>query len=526
VAGIFNFSRFKSYFKLFSSRLIQSDARITKLLQPIPSIIWALPILILGAALRLRQYLAGRSLWLDETALAVNIKERGFAELLKPLEYNQVAPIGFLYLEELSTRLFGMNEYALRLVPLLASIGALVLFFFLVKRVINIRVAMVATWLMALPYPLIYYANELKQYSLDVFVFVAVFWIYFEFLHKSALTTSRLVLTGLAGAILLWLSNVTVLAMFVVGLSSLVHLIFKRDMGRLFRLLIPYSFWGISFLVNYYFFIHDHPYAEHMRGYWAAHFVPAGSWEEFFAWFAREKIELWQQLLGPGEKIGWFSAFFLLGIAAAIWKRKAWVLVFILPLLLHIALSALELYPFDKRLILYLTPMLVFFMAYGIYATVSWARIRTFQVVVMLVITLLISSRLQEWAGNFWRVPPMREHIRPSLAYIDQHKQPEDQVYVYYGSLRPFRFYREEYFEDDDNEIIYAQPLYRENGKLFREQFDNLEGRMWILFSHMNPPQGIEYIEKYISDHPEAVLDKYQWENRWGVGSRVYLIRM
>ena len=52
-------------------------------------------IALAGFFLRFRQYLANRSLWVDEARLANNILERSVLELIKfPLLFNQSAPGG------------------------------------------------------------------------------------------------------------------------------------------------------------------------------------------------------------------------------------------------------------------------------------------------------------------------------------------------------------------------------------------------------------------------------------------------
>src|SRR4249920_244244 len=81
---------------------------------------WAF--LVAGIAFRLIQFRAARSLWLDESMLALNIASRSLGELLRPLDYNQVAPPLFLWLSRLSIRLAGTNEMALRAWPMLAAL--------------------------------------------------------------------------------------------------------------------------------------------------------------------------------------------------------------------------------------------------------------------------------------------------------------------------------------------------------------------------------------------------------------------
>ena len=49
-------------------------------------------IILIGVALRLGLYLANNSLWLDESFIALNIVNKSFPELLKPLDYKQLLP--------------------------------------------------------------------------------------------------------------------------------------------------------------------------------------------------------------------------------------------------------------------------------------------------------------------------------------------------------------------------------------------------------------------------------------------------
>ena len=81
-----------------------------------------------GSALRIAPFLIDRSLWLDEAKLALNVLERSPAQLFAPLDYDQAAPVGFLLLEKRAVMAFGEGERALRLVPLIAGLGALWLF--------------------------------------------------------------------------------------------------------------------------------------------------------------------------------------------------------------------------------------------------------------------------------------------------------------------------------------------------------------------------------------------------------------
>lgn len=86
--------------------------------------------IFVGFFLRFVQYLLNRSLWIDEAFVALNVINKSWIELLKPLDYNQGAPLGFLFAEKFFVQLLGTNEYVLRLFPFLAGIASI--FYFIV----------------------------------------------------------------------------------------------------------------------------------------------------------------------------------------------------------------------------------------------------------------------------------------------------------------------------------------------------------------------------------------------------------
>jgi 4-amino-4-deoxy-L-arabinose transferase-like glycosyltransferase len=75
----------------------------------------------LGIALRAPLYLANPSLLLDEARVALNVASRSFAGLAQPLDYDQTAPVLFLWIAKAATLLGGVNEYSMRALPFVAG---------------------------------------------------------------------------------------------------------------------------------------------------------------------------------------------------------------------------------------------------------------------------------------------------------------------------------------------------------------------------------------------------------------------
>ena len=58
-----------------------------------------LGLLILGLVWRLTRFIMGFPIWGDEAFIVSSLYSRGFAGMVHPLEYTQIAPLGFMWFE-------------------------------------------------------------------------------------------------------------------------------------------------------------------------------------------------------------------------------------------------------------------------------------------------------------------------------------------------------------------------------------------------------------------------------------------
>ncbi|MGD1275776.1 MAG: hypothetical protein ABR964_00965 [Tepidisphaeraceae bacterium] len=130
---------------------------------------WFIAFVCIGIGLRLLRYLVDMPLWGDEAFVGLNILNRSYGDLLKPLDYAQVAPLGFLFSQRAAYGALGMSEYAMRLLPMLAGVGGFVLFAYWARLLATPAAAAIAVGVMAVSNYSIRYAVELKPYGYDFF---------------------------------------------------------------------------------------------------------------------------------------------------------------------------------------------------------------------------------------------------------------------------------------------------------------------------------------------------------------------
>jgi 4-amino-4-deoxy-L-arabinose transferase-like glycosyltransferase len=195
-------------------------------------LLWIIIIIwIVGIILRFDVFLINKPLWHDECSLALSLFDRGVFDYFRPLEHYQCAPPFFMGLTKLLTYVFGIREFSLRLIPLLAGIFSLPAFYLLSKKFFkNYWTIILANLLFAINRQLIYYSQEFKQYSLDVLLCILTIYYLIDFDIKSA-SKKQLTIFAIIIALLPLLSFPTLfilLTYFVLQLCKYKQTIFKK----------------------------------------------------------------------------------------------------------------------------------------------------------------------------------------------------------------------------------------------------------------------------------------------------------
>lgn len=161
---------------------------------------WLIFFLIFGIGLRIFRYALGLPIWGDEGFLGVNILDRGFRGLVQPMEYIQVAPLGFLWAERAMYQCFGMSEYNMRLISTLAGIGGLALLAVWARKAVEPLAATLAVAVLAVSDLAVKHAVELKPYGIDLLAGIALLYLATRFLmdRRSRWLGALIVLTPVA----------------------------------------------------------------------------------------------------------------------------------------------------------------------------------------------------------------------------------------------------------------------------------------------------------------------------------------
>ena len=485
-----------------------------------PNLVWLLAFSIaifIGFYFRLQRYLENRSLWIDEIVNATNVLNKSLAQLiLLPMEYNLTAPRGFWTVERLIVRLLGGSEYALRLYPLICGLVSLALFYWIAKRYVSAKTALVALSLFAISHPLIAFSAELKQYSSDVLVTLLLLWLA-AFGVARAQNGRRIMLIGAMGAAAIWFSYPAVFVLGSIGLSFIFADYARARRTRMIGLCVVILMWGTSFVVMYVNSLAGVASNNVLAYQWASGYMPfpllsLSDWK----WLLDHFLAMFDNPVGIAST-GAAALAFLLGCASLLSRSKTKFIVLVLPFFLLIAASALRRYPFDGRVLVFLAPIVLILVAEGLMRFGDSVPGKV-SLQGMLLFGLVFASTLT----NPIILTP-HEEIQPVMSRLRGEYRDGDLVYLYYGANLAYRYYASNLGLASVEHISGSSA--RDNWTDYGKQVEQLRGhgRVWVVFSHVWVANGVDEGKffLYLLDEMGTRMDTYQ-----APGAALYLYDM
>lgn len=307
-------------------------------------------IVFIGILLRVLFYSYERPFWNDESALALNILNRGYSQLFSPLDYNQASPVLFAVMSKFCL-VFSKNwEYALRFPSLVFGIASIPVFFMLAKKLLKTKIAVIFSLILfSFNYQLIYFSQELKHYSAEVFFFLSILLLCFS-IDVKKLKTPSLLLISFFLALAPWFSYTSVIAEVI-----LFFVLFLKDKKKTLTL---FALPVLSCIALF-------PLVQRMNSSSFLHMF----WSEGFI---KKDFSNFPSLLQNNSLFYFpdFSNKFLIGLMCAmgLWGyakdgKKLETNIVFLPLLLAVILAYLKIYPLYLRTALYMFPLVLILLS-------------------------------------------------------------------------------------------------------------------------------------------------------------------
>lgn len=419
-----------------------------------------------GIFLRVFHFFYNRSLWTDEIFLANSLIRMDFFELAtQPLEYQQKAPIGFLWMVRLCVIIFGNQEMALRLFSTICGIVTLLLFLPVARFFLKPLGVAVSMGILAMAGPLVFHAVEVKQYSVELLATVIALYLYIRYHNKTDYRS--LLLWGIWGALVVWFSYPSIFILAGIAFAVCLSYLINRSWSSLLRSIFPFSLWLISFAINYFLFTYKHlgPNSD-----WLLHWfkvrgafmpLPPSSLSDLLWFFHTAYMTmrftlglLWiyfthdNQLIQLVIRMPWLPL--IIGGAGLISfyrQSRQFLMVLIFPCLLALFASALEIFPFYERLTVFLAPTFIILIARGcekIMALIPTNSRWKYALPVILLAGPFMNSIIQLANPKLFGEHKFSEQ-RESFIYINDRLQQDDVVYVFWNDLHAYRYYKEAY---------------------------------------------------------------------------------
>ena len=344
-------------------------------------IFWLFVIFIcaLGAYLRLNLLFYPHSIHVDEARVALNIIDRSYLGLFKPMDFEQVAPPLFLVICKFFYTFIKFNytsffsDILLRFFPCISGILVIPAFGYLLQKLFkNKLLTIIGMFLLAINPAAISFSAKLKQYSTEMLVSVIIL-ITFIKIHPGKTHLKNSLYFLLLGFMNFF--SMTALFFYPGGIAYLL-MKHKQKTKQLVLCTIPLI---ILIILNIYFILSV--YNVHyniMSGFWEANFIA-------------KPYNFIKTMLNELFRINFYIVLipFILGTLLLLKKNLKDFLLIASPIPIIYLLSIINYYPAEERLLLFILPCVLTLCLYSI--KILFLTRRNYYIVFMLFVILVIN---------------------------------------------------------------------------------------------------------------------------------------
>lgn len=464
-------------------------------------------IILLAIFLRFKSFLAIRPLWHDECSLALSIIYKNYFDYFAPLLHSQSAPPLFMVLSKFFTKIFGISEFSLRLLPFTCSILSVFAFYSFSKLFLkNKIIILISNLLFALNFYVIYYSQEFKQYSTDVFLSIILF-ILTSKIDLKKISYKKILLYSFLFSIFPLFSIPSVFILFAYFLYVLIKI---RDYKKISLLLFIPLLTLICYMflvllpqkeILSYFDVWNNGYLDLNFSHFIIFFK-----NNFLYFFYPNKFILFQIIL------------LCLGIYF-IFKnifKKEYFLLFNLFLFIIIA-SLLHIYPVYQRLALYLVPFLIITMFLFIDLSLQHKNLLLkFLSICLITLSFGYYFSTENFKTLLDITSIQNTDSRSLMKLLNEKYKQADYIAINRASDSDFYFYAYLNKFNPKKILIVGIPKVN-NEKTYVKQLNELpQGKYWFYYSYelSNAPV-TSYLKKWKTQKENKVLYEFEIKNSY-----------
>ena len=470
--------------------------------------------LVFAVGIRLRAFASVDGLYHDDTLLATNVVQLGESELLKPLAFDQAAPVGHLLLLKETTRLFGTGDRAFRLPSLAESLAAVFLFAVLLAKLVPPSGQAVGMVLMASAWPLVFYSVSIKQYTGECLASVAILVAGLRGLSGAG-GVGRFAPLALVGLVSIFFSMPSVFMLAGVGSTLIVASALNRDYRGALVWAAVAAGWLAAFGGLYLAIYRAYSENSALNSFWLNSFAPFPPRSvDQIKWYSDVFFSLFATPLGL-KFTGLAGALALIGA----WDfarrgRGATLAMLVAPLAVTLAASALKRYPFGDRMLVFAFPIVATLVAAGASALLSVPRPAGRPVAVALLAVLLLMPSFMV-LKLLKSGPPLYHDVKPALAYLSGHYRDGDAVFLDCHAVSMTNYYRDVLNNRDLLRLPVIRGRFAGEGVsladqlvFYDEQLAPLHGRTWFVFAMDHDSR--EPLYRYLLGRKGKLVDAFQ----------------